>query len=330
MSLLNDTWRGLVQRRLWPIALLLLAALAAVPFVLAEDVEPPAPVPAAGVAGERTELLTSQPIVTTASAQEREERRHVVGSKNDPFKPAPAPKAKKAADAGTQAPSTTPPAPATSVASAGGGVGTVSAPSASGGGSGFSPAPSPVTPVAGAPVIGAAPRKTAELYSLSVRWGASEALERPKRSLNRLKALPTVADPVVIYLGVLEDEKTAVFLLDAKATTQGDGVCRPRPGDCQTVELREGETAFFDVTNEEGGAVAQYQLDLVKIRRTKTTAAKARKAEARGGRELLRERLAQAARFEFDAGRGVLEALPAKAAKAKLARIARAAVPAGD
>ena len=31
MSVLNDTWRFLVQRRLWPVAILLIAAAAAVP-----------------------------------------------------------------------------------------------------------------------------------------------------------------------------------------------------------------------------------------------------------------------------------------------------------
>ena len=35
MSVLNDTWRYLVQRKLWPLAVLLLAALVAVPMVMA-------------------------------------------------------------------------------------------------------------------------------------------------------------------------------------------------------------------------------------------------------------------------------------------------------
>ena len=42
MSILNDTWRFLVQRRLWPVAILLVAAAVAVPMLLSEE---PAPAP---------------------------------------------------------------------------------------------------------------------------------------------------------------------------------------------------------------------------------------------------------------------------------------------
>ena len=40
MSVLTDIWRQLVQRRLWPVAVLLIAALVAVPLLLAKDPEP--------------------------------------------------------------------------------------------------------------------------------------------------------------------------------------------------------------------------------------------------------------------------------------------------
>ncbi len=40
MSVINDTWRFLVQRRLWPVAILLIAAAAAVPMLLRQDPRP--------------------------------------------------------------------------------------------------------------------------------------------------------------------------------------------------------------------------------------------------------------------------------------------------
>ena len=40
MSFLTDIWRQLKERRLWPVALLLVAAIVAVPLVLAKDPEP--------------------------------------------------------------------------------------------------------------------------------------------------------------------------------------------------------------------------------------------------------------------------------------------------
>ena len=53
MSVITDTWRQLVRRRLWPVAALLVAALAAVPFLLAKDPEP------APVASPASEGLTA-------------------------------------------------------------------------------------------------------------------------------------------------------------------------------------------------------------------------------------------------------------------------------
>ena len=37
MNVVTTTWRQLVRRRLWPVALLLLAALVAVPVLLARE-----------------------------------------------------------------------------------------------------------------------------------------------------------------------------------------------------------------------------------------------------------------------------------------------------
>ena len=52
---------------------------------------------------------------------------------------------------------------------------------------------------------------------------------------------------MLIYLGVLEDKKTAVFLVDSGVVAQGDGTCRPSRTTCETIHIREGETEFFDV-----------------------------------------------------------------------------------
>ena len=41
MSAVTNMWRQLVQRRLWPVAILLIAALAAVPLTLAKEPEAP-------------------------------------------------------------------------------------------------------------------------------------------------------------------------------------------------------------------------------------------------------------------------------------------------
>ena len=103
MKPLENVWSGLLQRRLLPVAILLLAALAAIPFVLAKDPEPIAPptVPAADK-GSETNAATAEPVVSLVADGERTQRRRVLGVRKNPFEPAKAPKVKAAqAPAGT-------------------------------------------------------------------------------------------------------------------------------------------------------------------------------------------------------------------------------------
>jgi hypothetical protein len=317
MSVLNDTWRFLAQRRLWPVAILLIAAAAAVPMLLSEDPPPPVAAPAVAVKADKDAVLAEEPIVTAAADGDRSGRRHVLGSRKDPFKPqatpTPAPKPKSVKVADTGAP-TTPPT--------------------TGGGSSPTTGASPA-PVTGTPVI-PAPKKKYELYELTVRFGASDANRPPRKDVKRLQALPSNDEPVLIYLGVLDDEKTAVFLVDSGVVAQGDGTCRPSRTTCETIRIREGETEFFDVPDDSGevatdGSGQQYELDVVKIHKTTTTdakkASKARASVSKQGRMILRARVAGDGplRYRYDAKTGRLQKLSKKAYKAVVAKAARAA-----
>ena len=84
MSALTNVWRQLVQRRLWPVAILLIAALAAVPLALAKEPDPAAPAPAVAAADGESALAV-QPIVAQATASERDKRRKVLGAAKNPF-----------------------------------------------------------------------------------------------------------------------------------------------------------------------------------------------------------------------------------------------------
>jgi hypothetical protein len=164
-----------------------------------------------------------------------------------------------------------------------------------------------------------------------VRFGDSSG-QLDRRSLSRLKPLPSAEDPVLVYLGLTKDTKRAIFLVDATVNAVGDGECDPSPADCETISLREGETEFFDVLDDQGKATAQYELDLVKIRRSTTaSAAKAKAALSKvspAGRKLLRAHKAEAGplRYRYDRKAGTLRRLGAKAYKAAVARSARAAM----
>jgi hypothetical protein len=292
-------FRQLVERRLWPLALLMLAALVAVPMLLAKKAEPVAP--AGPIASTASAQGPTQPIVELGAAGAREAHRKVLGDRKNPFRPAI--KAHKAAEP-KKASSTN----SSSTTDTGGADGV-----SVGGTGGF--APVTITPVT-TPVRG---RKTYEIDSLTVRFGDSTTTS-PARTLKRLTALPDATAPVLIYLGLLKDRKTAVFLVGAGSKVQGDGRCEPAPNDCQTLRMKAGETAFIDAPD----GSAQYQLDLVRIHTSKTAdaarAAKARSAVAAGGRDALRANVSRVGRWTYDSKTGSVKKLSAKAYKAQVAR----------
>ena len=185
------------------------------------------------------------------------------------------------------------------------------------------------------------PKKTYELNELTVRFGPSGETDPPRKDVKRLQALPSSDEPVLIYLGVLKDKKTAVFLLDSGILAQGDGTCMPTRTTCETIHIKEGETEFFDVIATEGevggeeggeaGESAQYQLDVVKIRKTVTTSKKkAAKSSARvskSGQKILRARVAGDGplRYHYNKRTGRLEKLSRKAYKSVIAKAAKTA-----
>ena len=94
--------------------------------------------------------------------------------------------------------------------------------------------------------------------------------------------LPNADAPVLVYRGVEDGGKVAVFELTGSVVALGDGKCEPNPEDCQILKLRAGETEFLTVTDTGAETDAQYQLELVKIN-TKTTTSKAELAKASTG-----------------------------------------------
>ena len=255
MNVLTTTWQQLVRRRLWPVAVLLVAALAAVPVLLARD---PAPVPEPATNAPSAETVEvddslAEPVIAKAAPEDRSRRRRVLGSRKDPFAPAPIKKPKKKKSASRSA--------STQQSSQKSQTGGSSAPSVSG--PSVSTPSFPTTPVAPAPKP-----KVYEKGSLIVRFGdATGDLER--MNLKKLAALPKGddADQLLVYTGLTGHGKKAVFLVDESLTPTGDGTCKPHPSSCETIELSKGETEFFDLVDPETGDVtAQFELDLVAIK----------------------------------------------------------------
>jgi len=303
MNALADPFRQLVERRLWPVALLLVAALVAVPVQLSRQGEADVPPPstAAAPAGP----AETESIVSLSDAGKLDRVRAVLGDRKDPFRPARVQRVEKPEESLLER--------AESAATVDtGALGGTDAGGSGGGGpapestapSGETTAPSGETPTTPSVTpTPAPPKEIYELYSLKVRFGSTDG-ELTTRTVKRLTGLPGGPRPAVLYLGLLADRKSAVFVVDAGVEVIGDGTCDPSPENCQTLTLKEGETEFLTRGDK------QWELDLIDIHTRETTdsakAARARTAVAAGGREALRKRRARARGYRYSETTGTL------------------------
>jgi hypothetical protein len=246
MNVLSTTWRQLVRLRLWPVAVLLAAALVAVPVLLTRDAAPVADpgLPATSAESSKVSETLAEPVVAQATTADRARRRRVLGLRKNPFQPAPTPKPKKAKKAKSTRHTTSETTTDTA------------------------PTPSPVTsPPVTTPAVPVKPKKTYVKGSLIVRFGDATAETLNRINLQKLAPLPDDEEPLLVYTGLTKNGKKAKFLVDATLDATGDGTCRPHPSNCETIELAPGETEFFDFVDPESGEIsAQYELDLVAIK----------------------------------------------------------------
>jgi hypothetical protein len=296
MNVLADPFKQLVERKLWPIALLLVAALVAVPVLLKKDNTTTLPDPVAAVPAGQGD---TESVVSLGDAEQRDSVRAVLGDRKDPFRPAQVHHIKRDTALTQNAGSPTAVDSGAAQTPAGTDTGT--------GGTGTTTTPDvTVTPTA---TPTPAP-KTYDLYSLQVRFGPTDG-ELVTRNVKRLTALPGGQHPAALYLGLLSDHKSAVFLLDAGVEPLGDGHCDPAPTNCQTLTLRKGETEFLTRGDK------QWELDLVDINVKQTTdpdkASESRRSIAPNGRKALRALGSRANRYEYDSAAGSLRRKPAPA-----------------
>lgn len=303
MTFLRNLGHDLVDKKLWPVAVLLVLGVIAVPFLLGGGEEPAsAPVAAAPVAGAAA--IAPPATAEVAVAVEEPLLRKRSGRTRDPFK--------------QQYVVTTKDGAVTSAVTGGSGVapgvgstGTKTTPATGTGGTTTGPA-APVKPVTPATPKAAPPKlDPLDVYRVALRFG-EPGEQKTMRNIARLSPLPDSDLPFFIFLGVLSGGKKAVFLVGADATVTGDGTCRPSRANCETVEMGRGDTVFLDRETSEG--VTQYELDLLSVtRRTSAQAVAARRAQAttsqkdkdqKAARDEAAEELTDT--YRWDADRGVL------------------------
>jgi hypothetical protein len=292
MNFVRDLISDLVSKRLWPVAVVLLAGLVAIPMIISK----PAPDNSAEEAAARVtavqaakESAAAAPVVTVSAVKTRSAVKGLHAK--DPFR--------RAKAAGT-------------TVTVKGGAGDGGAPISGGSGGSGDSGSGGSGDTGGTQTPANPPAKTYTTYSVDLRFNEAGKTAKIRRDIARLTALPSSLDPVLVYMGLLADGKTAVFLVNADATPQGDATCKPKKSECTYVYLQEGETEFFDVGS--GANIIQYELKVLHIDPHKTTSKSEAKAvyarESKAGRVVLRAASASLGYLHYASYNGTLKVTP--------------------
>jgi hypothetical protein len=247
-ALALDLWHDLREKRLWPVALVLLAGLVAVPVLLAKPVEDPGPPPAVSSAASVHEKEKGGQLArVTLEDGEAAGSGSTLGvfDPSDPFKPP-----KKVREAAREDPGSGSQAGPGDQATDDGGSGSGSSPS--GGGTSDNGFAIIVPPTGGDPTPPSGsgePVPVAYKYVVDVTFTANGRARRIK-GMEKHDMLPGQASPLLISMGVTDDGGNAVFLVDATLEGAGEGRCKPSGRECELAYIGPGSEHVF--TQDDG------------------------------------------------------------------------------
>jgi hypothetical protein len=262
-------WNDLRDRRLWPVAAVLLLALVAVPVVLVKPAEEtPSQAATPTTAGDSADPLAKQAVVKAFDAKPLVTiSRLDQFSAKDPFKPIEQLVPIKGAD--SLITSTGAAGGATGGTTSGGGTtgdgtipsggGTTTPPSGGGG-------TTPTTPKT---------KTTKYTYVVDLSFGRTGSTHR-YQGFERLGMLPSQDSPLLVYLGIDATGTQAAFLVDSTLTADGEGTCKPSTANCAVVYVKAGEKETF--ADGEGHS---YELVMDQIRKV-AVVSKAGRAKGAG------------------------------------------------
>lgn len=264
---LRQILRDLIEKKLWPVAVLLLAAILVAPMLLgasSPDAADPVPVAAAPSAAPPVPAVAPAAAKTDAASA-----KHGRGGKvEDPFyDPPAAPQASS---------SVTAPAPDAGAGSAP--TADKTAPAA--GGDAAKPSEQAVAkPPAGTTRSPAARARPSVYYRTVVSFGRPD--EQASHPIARLTPLGGRDDPAALYLGVTRSGALwAIFALGPNTTSKGDATCKTGTG-CRMIGLRRGDKQIVTVRDTDGRALRRFTLRVRSVRTITTSPARARTMRAR-------------------------------------------------
>jgi hypothetical protein len=244
----KNIWNDLREKRLWPVAVVMLIAIVAIPTVLAKSATTPAP------SGDTVVTETGRSTSILALDSESAEASGTgssldVFAPDDPFTPPSA--AVKASETETTG------------ATAAGVDETIDVSVGAGGGDKIDETVDVELP---------APRTETKTETASYEYVADVSFwqkgrRRQIEGLRKLDMLPNQSAPLLIFMGAQGDGGNATFLVDSTLTTAGEGSCRPSAENCAFVDIGPGAEHVF--TTEEGES---FRLRIEEIRRVKVRA----------------------------------------------------------
>lgn len=244
-DLFQDVWQDLRTKRLWPLAIVLLLAIVAIPALLTKSAaQPPSaePVATAPALDDRVTVTLDDGDAASSSAGSSLDE----FAEGDPFSP---PESIGRSAGGATSSSAAAPTDDAS-----------SSPGGDTGAGGGSPPSSPAPPIDVAPPT--TRTETAEYqYVADVTLWTGDR-RREIRGLRKLDMLPNQRAPVLIFMGTTGEGGNAVFLVDSTLQAAGEGRCVPEPANCVYVHIGPGSEHAF--TTVEGDS---YRLRVEEIRR---------------------------------------------------------------
>jgi hypothetical protein len=302
MSFIQGIVADFRTKRLWPVALALVAALIAVPALLSKSSNTSSPVatlPQPGATGPAATALPAVSVSTTPSVS------RLPGRGRDPFarprQPASKTSSASAKTAATTASGTSSSTTAnTSTTSGGAGVSTTSTTS--------------TTPTATIPTATPHPAPTGltatqsyhVIVSITNSAGGVDTID----PLRRLTILPSQRRPMLVELGVLKGGQRVLFAVQPGAVLSGPGTCTPGPIDCEILSLGQDEIESLAARSSTGTVpVALFAVTGIKADQLASTAAadQARRAASAAGRNLLSSSTSSALPlFRYDPSLGAI------------------------
>jgi hypothetical protein len=271
---LLDLWHDLRRKHLLPVAMLLVAALVAVPLVMkkhSSGVEP-----SAGVSSSSTSASSSdKPVVVAATDTSTASRLNAFASKN-PFKPH-LPKVKPSSSAATGTTGSSGSSNGSGSTGGGGSGDTTNTGGTSGGNTNTNTNKGPYA------------------YVVDVKFGKRDE-EKTHHNVQKLDVLPNSTNPLLVFMGVNTAGDTAVFLTDTSLKASGEGDCKPSADVCSFLYLKldkSNDTEDLLAQNADGTGI-EYTLKLLAIKKVPvselTKASKSAKDSKRAAAEAKRLR----------------------------------------